>query len=289
MGSKNNLLTYYGRMLMKRTRLQSDRHNFTLFLLLCILLFTICTENVSSEAVISISLQEQASAGEESFTVNVYVEPEEPVSGIQFDLIFNSSLVSVKDVREGELLKQSGSDTMFSPGEVDNSKGTVTGIYGFIMGKDEATAPGIFAAIDLTSTGGNGFYELQLSNVVISDSNGHAVPVRVVDGTAGTEDTATSPAEKLLKMTRPGEDNEEETFLSPQSTNSLESQDPELEPVAEEGSSEVNEPLSSGSENIQSEAGQENQEYHTLAGIMGAGALCLAALFCLREIKSGKD
>lgn len=165
---------------MKRRSLQLILPRFVLVLLLFILLVTAFTGTAFAEAVIKISPQEQAATGED-FTVDICIEPDEPVAGVQFDFVFDSSLVNVKEIREEGLLKQAGSNTMFKPGDVDNSQGIVTGVYGFILGKNTASAPDTFAAIDLTSTGRAGVCELELSNVIISDSSGHKVPIRVVN------------------------------------------------------------------------------------------------------------
>lgn len=172
---------------MKRRSLQLILPRFVLVLLLFILLVTAFTGTAFAEAVIRISSQEQVAAGED-FTVDISIEPDEEIAGIQFDFAFDSSLVSVKEVREEALLKQAGSDTMFKPGDIDNSQGIVTGVYGFILGKNTASAPGTFAEIDLTSTGRAGVCELQLSNVIVSDSSGHEVPVRIVNSTVQIED-----------------------------------------------------------------------------------------------------
>lgn len=172
---------------MRKRSLQLILPRFVLVLLLFILLVTAFTGTAFAEAVIKISSQEQAATGED-FTVDISIEPDEPVAGIQFDFVFDSSLVSVKGIREEGLLKQAGSDTMFKPGDIDNSQGIVTGVYGFILGKNTASSPGTFAAIDLTSTGRAGICELQLSNVIVSDSNGHEVPIRVVNSMVQIED-----------------------------------------------------------------------------------------------------
>jgi hypothetical protein len=173
---------------MKRRSLRLILPRFVLVLLLFILLVTTFTGTAFAEAVIRISSQEQVAAGED-FTVDISIKPDEEIAGIQFDFAFDSSLVSVKEVREEALLKQAGSDTMFKPGDIDNSQGIVTGIYGFILGKNTASSPGTFAEIDLTSTGRAGVCELQLSNVIVSDSSGHEVPVRIVNSTVQIEDS----------------------------------------------------------------------------------------------------
>lgn len=172
---------------MKRRILQLILPRFVLVLLLFILLVTAFTGTAFAEAVIRISPQEQAATGED-FTVDIYIEHDEPIAGVQFDFVFDSSLVNVKEIREEGLLKQAGSSTMFKPGDIDNSQGIVTGVYGFILGKNTASAPDTFAAIDLTSTGMAGVCELQLSDVIVSDSSGHAVPIRVVNSVVQIED-----------------------------------------------------------------------------------------------------
>lgn len=179
---------------MKRKSLQLISPRSVLVSLLFILLVTASTGTAFAEAIIKISPHEQAATGED-FTIDICIEPDEPVAGVQFDFAFDSSLVNVKEVREEGLLKQAGSDTMFKPGDIDNSQGIVTGVYGFILGKNTASAPGTFAAIDLTSTGRTGVCELQLSNVIVSDSSGHEVPVRVVNSIVQIGDGSELPPE----------------------------------------------------------------------------------------------
>lgn len=203
---------------MKRKSLQLVLPRFVLVLLLFILLATVFTGIASAKAVIKISPQEQIATGED-FTVDICIEPDEPIAGVQFDFAFDNSLASVKEVREEGLLKQAGSGTMFKPGDIDNSQGIVTGIYGFILGKNTASAPGTFATIDLTSTGRAGVCKLQLSNVIVSDSSGHAVPVRVVNSMIqikdGPEPSPEVPSrEKQLERELTEESTEKSTEIS---------------------------------------------------------------------------
>ncbi|MDY9926308.1 cohesin domain-containing protein [Methanosarcina sp.] len=209
---------------MKRISLEFIRPRFTLVLLLFILLAIAFTGTAFAETVVSVSLQEPVAGGDENLTVNVYIEPDESVAGVQFDFMFDSSLASVENVREGDMLKQPGSDTMFSPGDVDNSRGILTGVHGFILGKSAATAPGIFATIDLTSTGGSGICELQLSNVIISDSSGHAVPVRVVNHKVRIENLLTLLAEEPSGETQSEEESTEEVLTGENSEDNQEDQ-----------------------------------------------------------------
>ncbi|MHC1755349.1 MAG: cohesin domain-containing protein [Methanosarcina sp.] len=287
---------------MKRISLEFIRPRFTLVLLLFILLAIAFTGTAFAETVVSVSLQEPAAGGDENFTVNVYIEPDEPVAGVQFDFVFNSSLISVKNIREGNLLKQPDSDTVFSAGDVENSNGIVTGVYGVILGKSTATTQGTFAAIDITSVGGSGICELQLSNVVISNSSGHSMPVTVVNGTVRIENGLALPAEKQSGETQSGEgstekelsgevlagrNSEEEISRSSLTASGPEGQVLELEETpGPESASEENSKaaLSSEKETVRSEDGQEDQGYQAPAsGICGSGILFLTALMFFKR------
>jgi hypothetical protein len=107
---------------------------------------------------------------------------------MQFNLIFDASLVSVTKIEEGNLLRQSGGSTFFNSGSIDNQAGTVTGVFGAITspGKTVSTQ-GTFAAITLTAKPHSGSCPLTLGNVVVGDVNGNSVPVSVVGGTASID------------------------------------------------------------------------------------------------------
>jgi PGF-pre-PGF domain-containing protein len=167
---------------VRRINLQDKSLNFTIFLIVLVFLNTLLTGTASADTIVSISPQKQFIEENQSFAVNIYIEPDTSISGAQFDFTFNSTLVNVKDVQEKNALSQTGATTMFNAGSIDNSQGTVSGVYSLILGKDTATGPGTLAAINLISTGRSGVCKLQLSNVIVSNSSGNAMPVTVVDG-----------------------------------------------------------------------------------------------------------
>lgn len=117
------------------------------------------------------------------FSVNLTVEPHTAIAGAQFSLQFDPSLVQVNSVTEGNLFKQSGANTLFNPGTINNAAGTVTNSYGCILGKRNISTPGAFAIIDLTARTLVGESMLELFNVKITDSGGNAVPIIVSNGT----------------------------------------------------------------------------------------------------------
>ena len=181
---------------MHRNNLKNNTLRLSLILLLFVSLTTVFTGTVLAETIIGISPQTQSIGENKDFILNIYVEPDAPISGAEFDLIFDNSLVNVKDIQEGDLFKQTGETTMFSSGTVDNSLGTVTGVHSFILGKNMVTTPGTLATVYLSTTNSSGECKLQLSNVVVSNSSGYSIPTTVIDGTVRIGDTSTSPVEK---------------------------------------------------------------------------------------------
>ena len=118
------------------------------------------------------------------FTVDVTVNPTESITGVQVDLSFDTSLVSVDKVMEGDLLGQGGASTFFIPGTIDNTAGTITGVAGAITTPGEAvTTQGVFATIRMTAKSVEGTSPLDLSNVIVGDINVDPIPIIVNDGT----------------------------------------------------------------------------------------------------------
>jgi len=115
--------------------------------------------------------------------VNITVDPAVPIAGVQFDLSFNTSLIRANSVTEGDLLKQGGANTYFSPGTIDNTAGKITGVAGAIITPGTTvSSPGTFAVISFTAKTTEGTSPLDLSNVIVGDVNGNPVPITVNNG-----------------------------------------------------------------------------------------------------------
>ncbi|UGV41025.1 PGF-pre-PGF domain-containing protein [Methanococcoides orientis] len=156
------------------------------------LVLSICAimSPVSAETGVSLSPANQSVGLGSEIVVNVYVEPDMPISGAQFDLYFDGSVLDVKSVSEGDLFSKTG-NTFFDGGTVDNSAGTIIYAHSVILGKDEVTSPGILATIVFKTTG-SGQSNLQLANVVVSNSTGAAVPITVGNAVVSISDTSSS-------------------------------------------------------------------------------------------------
>jgi hypothetical protein len=152
------------------------------FLALAISLFPYGTVSATGETTVTVSAPANVDPGE-TFTVNISVVPgTTPVAGMQFDLAFNPSLLSVDSVVQGNLLSQGGASTYFVSGTINNIAGTVTGVAGAITEAGESVSGlGNFAVITLTANAG-GTSPLTLSNVVVGDVNGQPVQIIVTSG-----------------------------------------------------------------------------------------------------------
>jgi len=154
----------------------------TVFLILTMALVPFGVVSAQGDTIVRVSEPGVIDPGEQ-FTVDIIVEPEVAIAGVQFNLSFDSSLVTVDDVAEGNLLSQNGATTYFTAGTIDNVAGTVRAVAGAITTPGQVvSAPGTFATITLTAGTQGGTSPLTLSNVVVGDINGESVPLSVVSG-----------------------------------------------------------------------------------------------------------
>ena len=118
-----------------------------------------------------------------AFTVEVRTRPGAPIAGAQFSMRFDPRLVQASSVAEGALLRAGGAKTLFAAGTINNNRGTVTNVYGFILSPAAKVAsPGTFATIELAAKDLLGASAIDLSDVVVGDPAGHAVPIAVTHG-----------------------------------------------------------------------------------------------------------
>jgi PGF-pre-PGF domain-containing protein len=172
------------------------RHSIltSLFLLfMCIIVITSLIGVVSAQTLVSISPSTQQIDEGQNFTISVYVEPDASTPGAAFDLQFDSTLVNVVSITEGDFLNQGGATTFFIGGTIDNSQGTVTNVYALVIGQSNITIPGIFANINLVALNKSGKSTFELSNVIVSNSEGQSLPITVINGNADIGDVTTTP------------------------------------------------------------------------------------------------
>ncbi|WMW26195.1 cohesin domain-containing protein [Methanolobus sediminis] len=109
------------------------------------------------------------------------MESDVNVSGAEMQLTYDPSLIEVVSIAEGNFFKQKGAKIMFSKGTIDNELGTVTNIYSVIMGDDMILDREAFATVTLQAKNNSGLANLEMKNVVITNSEGDKLPVTVTN------------------------------------------------------------------------------------------------------------
>jgi hypothetical protein len=111
----------------------------------------------------------------ETFSLDMYIDPKQPVTGAQLNLHY-STLASVTSVKDGGLFKTGGLSNTFQSGTIDNSAGVLRNVYSAIMGPGTVSTPGSMATVTMVAGASSGMLELTLSNVVLSDAYSNPAP-----------------------------------------------------------------------------------------------------------------
>jgi hypothetical protein len=160
-----------------------------------VVLGTLCLPGIASAAeatTVSIATPSQSIDPGQQFTVSISVVPGTAIAGMQFDLSFDPSLVTVESVKEGDLLGQGGASTFFNSGKIDNQAGTVAGVFGAITSPGESVSTqGAFATITLTAKTQGESWPLSLSDVIVGDMDGNSVSVSLDDHGSPSDPEAT--------------------------------------------------------------------------------------------------
>ncbi|WMW23231.1 putative Ig domain-containing protein [Methanolobus mangrovi] len=119
---------------------------------------------------ITISPSVSTVAPGESFSLDVYIDPVQSLTGSQFDLHY-SQLASVSSVNEGDLFSPDIFATTFEYDSIDNTFGILSQVYSAIVGSGTVSQAGVMATMDMIAGSDSGILELELSNVILSDAS----------------------------------------------------------------------------------------------------------------------
>ena len=131
---------------------------------------------------ISISPSTTTVAPGESFSLDVYIDPTQALTGSQFDLQY-SQLASISTVDEGDLFTASGLATTFQYDSISNAEGLLDNVYAAIVGSGTITSPGVMATIEMVAGSSSGIMDIGLTNVILSDANSNPAGYTVSDAT----------------------------------------------------------------------------------------------------------
>ncbi|TQD27268.1 hypothetical protein FKV42_03320 [Methanolobus vulcani] len=118
----------------------------------------------------------------ESFSLDVYIDPTQAITGSQFDLQY-SQLASISTVNEGDLFSASGLSTTFQYDSIDNAAGFLDNVYAAIVGSGSITSPDVMATIGMVAGSSSGILDIELANVILSDANSNPAEYNVSNAT----------------------------------------------------------------------------------------------------------
>lgn len=119
----------------------------------------------------------------QQFSINITIDPVgNHITGAQFNILFNGSVIEIENINEGILFKQNGSDTAFSSGVLNSSEGILYNVWDLIITQGaNVTSKNTVATIIINSKI-EGISRLNLSNVIVSDPESKALPVNITNG-----------------------------------------------------------------------------------------------------------
>jgi hypothetical protein len=139
-------------------------------------------------AVVSVSPATQIVSAGSQFTVNITMQPNNAVAGVQFNLYFNPAFITANSVSEGNLFKQNGASTIIASGTINNDVGIVRCVAGAITSPRQTfSTAGTFASITFTAGTTKGSSSITLTNVIVGDINEQALIISLIDGKASVD------------------------------------------------------------------------------------------------------
>ena len=83
------------------------------------------------------------------FTITIFIEPGQPVKGLEGEIYFNPHVFQIINITEGDFF--SPHPTYFKNGTIDNVNGTVKKLYSVILGQFNTTVNGNFVSINISA------------------------------------------------------------------------------------------------------------------------------------------
>jgi hypothetical protein len=133
--------------------------------------------------------------------VNVTVEDVTGLYAYQFDLAFDSSVLSATAVTEGDFLRRDGGATFFIAGTIDNTLGTIAFTVNTLLGPEPGvTGTGSLATVQFRGID-VGMSGVTLSNAVLLNSLGNDITAELEHGSVTV---VPEPGSTLLVLTAAG-------------------------------------------------------------------------------------
>ncbi|SDF79950.1 Cohesin domain-containing protein [Methanolobus vulcani] len=200
--------------------------NFATGIIMVICILCLCGVASAATSVSILPSVETVAPGEQ-FTLDVYVRPDTQVAGLQFNLEFDSSLLNIESIEEGDFFSSTGSPVMFNPGTIDNDGGTATQIYGTLIMGDGTSDEGTFCSIVMKASEETGTSQIRIENIVVGDDKGDEL-------NAVTYDSMVSISDETDTTNKDNGDGTDLKIVVKQDVNANSSANEESTPAAEE-------------------------------------------------------
>jgi len=134
---------------------------------------------IVNHTTIYIEPSSQTIKGGKSFTINITVNPNGPIAGVQVSLSFDPNLLTCNGAREGGFFQ--GKTLYFINGTIDNINGEITGIAGAAI-DGNTSLDGTFVSINFTTRNHSGTSSLNLTNVEVGTPGGTPLSLKIHNG-----------------------------------------------------------------------------------------------------------
>lgn len=162
-------------------------------LTILIILIMICatTSTLSGEETVtsvSISPENKLIMPMETFTVDIYCVPSEPVVAYEFRIAFDPTVLQANSVTKGDFFGDF--DTIFNNGIINNTAGTIIHIYEveWPTAQGNVSTPGVFATISFTALISCEESVLDLYDTGVTNEHNY-IEIEVNDGLVETDCT----------------------------------------------------------------------------------------------------
>ncbi len=113
----------------------------------------------------------------DTFDLELRINTDQPIAGIQFQLAFSPQAVKLNSVTEGTFLKQNSNQTYFIGGTIDNTAGSLKNVVIAVLGHGKyATGQGVVVKISGTALAA-GNSNFALSKLITGNPGGSSVSV----------------------------------------------------------------------------------------------------------------
>lgn len=131
---------------------------------------------------ISINTPTGTVSPEEDFTIGIYVDPDEAITGVTFSISYDASLIHANLVTLGDLFDPYTSSVFFDSGTINNTEGFISNVYGLtIPATNTVDGPGYFCNISFTAQKNSGTSNLNLYNVCLTNATGDCIADLIIE------------------------------------------------------------------------------------------------------------